>query len=96
MSQLGFAPSTDPGLKNPRAHLDEQHRHRLFEFGIMPSSAVDGFGNVFEHEVQKDFVGLLAVRVVKEPQRADVGVRNETHDLQFTVLKKRKVKKKGR
>lgn len=38
--------------------LDVVHRHCLLELGVVSRRAVDRFGNVFEHEVQVDFVLL--------------------------------------
>lgn len=38
--------------------LDLQHRHRLLQLGIVATSAIDSFGNVFEHKVEVYFVFL--------------------------------------
>ena len=36
--------------------FDVVHRHRLFEFRVVSRGSVNGFGNVFEYEVEVDFV----------------------------------------
>jgi len=38
--------------------LDLQHRHWLFEFGVMATSAVDSFRHIFQHEIQVNFIFL--------------------------------------
>ena len=35
-----------------------EHGHGLFEFGIVPACAINGFGNVFKHEVEVDLIFL--------------------------------------
>jgi len=36
--------------------FDVVHRHRLFEFRVVSRGSVNGFGNVFEYEVEVDFI----------------------------------------
>ncbi len=38
--------------------FDLKHGHGLLKLGIVTAGAVDGFWDVFEHEVQIDFVFL--------------------------------------
>lgn len=38
--------------------FDLEHRHGLFEFGVMATSAVDGLRDIFQHEVQVNFIFL--------------------------------------
>lgn len=54
----------------------------------MPSCTVNGLGHVFEHEVEENLVRLVAIRVEKELEVANVGVRNKPHNLEFTVLER--------
>lgn len=44
--------------------LDLEHWHGLFEFCIVTTSAVNRFGNIFQHKVEIDFVLLYRQIVV--------------------------------
>jgi hypothetical protein len=38
--------------------FDLEHGHGLLEFGIMATSAIDSFWNVFEDEIEVNFIFL--------------------------------------
>ena len=53
----------------------------------MARGAVDGFGDVFQDEVEEDLVAPVAAGVEKGLELDDVGVLHLAHDLQLAVLK---------
>lgn len=68
--------------------LDVVHGHGLLEFGIVSRSSVDGFRDVFEHEVQVHLIlfRFVAIRIEECAKVHYVGVFDNSHDLQFSVL----------
>jgi len=45
--------------------LDLEHWHRLLKLRIMTAGTVDSFGNVFEYEIEIDFI-LLRIEGMKK------------------------------
>jgi hypothetical protein len=75
----------------------------LFEFGVVATSSVDSFGDIFQYKVEVHFVflgeillsttlkigtntHLVTIRIEKRFEVDNVGVRDESHDLQLTIL----------
>lgn len=66
--------------------LDFENRHRCLHLVEESRGAVDRFRDELLDKVQVNLIPLLAVGVVKRLQLDNVGVANDAHDLQLTVL----------
>lgn len=66
--------------------LDEEHGDGLLLLGVVTRDTVDGLWNVLKDKVKIDFILLVTGEVEEVLEGTDVGMVEDLHDLQLTVL----------